>query len=312
MVKSKKMHHREIIDLHTHTTHSDGELTPPELLAYAAEKKLAAIAITDHDTVSAYTDELFTDAKKKEIDLIPGVEISAIDEDNYRFHVLGLFINPASEDLKTALSELNKSRETYTQRVVEKLTEHGWHVALQVEEGQTVTKAHIADAVIADPANIEKLVRRFGYPPNRGEFIEAIMNAGQECYVVRKTAHPKEALEMIREAGGLGFIAHPVAMLYEQDIPLPELTEKIKAFGFDGIEAIYYYYNNSDGDREIDAIDTFTKLADTLGLPVVGGSDFHGISKKIGAFTDLGLAGKRIIPTRHLLEILKHPPQSSV
>jgi predicted metal-dependent phosphoesterase TrpH len=295
------------VDLHAHTSFSDGVYRPSELLSYASERGVAALSITDHDTVAAYANsEIFDYADSVGIELIGGVEISAESGRNLGVHVLGLCIDTAEPRLLSVLAGLRENRKEYTTAVVQKIIDQGWQFNLdELEAGQTYTKAHIAGAVVTDSKNQGRLQREFGTMPTRGQYIERYMNRGQLCYVERKMPSTNTAIAAIHDAGGLAFLAHPVAYVYEQGLEPDQIVSDAKKEGFDGIEAIYYYYHKSGGDQEIDKVDLFSGLAKEQGMLITGGSDFHAASSYVGNFMDIGFRDKANFPDVTLLRSIQ-------
>lgn len=299
------------VDLHTHTTYSDGELTPNQLIDYAAERGIAAISITDHDTVAAYTEpDLYDYAENAGLEIVAGVEISTADNKN-RFHVLGLCINAGDPQLLDWLESLQDSRRRYTADVISALEAQGWQVShdLLLEE-YVHTKAHVAEAVVRDAANSEKLQSIFGDVPTRGQFIETYMNPGQTCFVPRQSPTPDEAIQNIHAAGGLAFLAHPVAYKYEQEMTDSEIVRVLRRSDYDGIEAMYYYYHKSNGDVEIDEVANFMQIARRQKLIVSGGSDFHGASPIVGNYMDIGYGEKAAYPTVETLRSIQRAAEA--
>ena len=148
---------------------------------------------------------------------------------------------------------------------------------------EAVTKAHIANDIINNKNNSKLLIDKFGYIPDKGEFIESMMNEGCPCFVKKKSISPVMAAEMIREAGGVVFLAHPVAYKYEDGLTDEDILRIVREMNADGIEANYIYvdkFNNVIDDRE-----HYQKLARDNGLKISTGSDFHkidGIHPEIG------------------------------
>jgi 3',5'-nucleoside bisphosphate phosphatase len=302
---------KTIADLHTHTYYSDGFLGPKELLQRAHKNHVAALAITDHETVEAYKEPGVLElADKSGIELVPGIEISTVDEEGDRFHVLGLFIDPENPSLNDRIEMLRLSRQEYAHNVCQLLHKAGWAVDMDsLFKAPIITKAHIASNILNQPPNIEKLVNAFGPGYNRGQFIESYMTAGRPFFVPRAHGiNPQQAVEIIHKAEGLAFIAHPVACLFE-GLPQRTLKKKIEAHGYDGIEAIYYYHNKSKGDVEINETKQFLRLAKKLGLLVCGGSDFHGDAPELGRVVDVGFGDRKIVPTLDLVNSLKQAAQ---
>ena len=189
------------IDLHIHTNKSDGELSPKEVIEEASKNGVYLISIADHDTTEAYNDELFEFAKRKNVKLINGVEISTKIEKT-GIHVLGYNYDLNNENFKRKLYEIRNSRHIYLKKVSKKLEELGYKINTEeLDKIDSVTKAHIALDVINCEENKKILLKNFGHIPNKGEFIETIMNENCPAYVKKETVTPKEAAKMIREAG---------------------------------------------------------------------------------------------------------------
>ena len=183
------------IDLHIHTNKSDGKLSPKEVIDEAVKNKVSTIAIADHDTIEAYNDELFNYAKERNINLIPAVEISTKTK-KCGIHVLGYNIDINNEEFRKGLSKLRNARHDYLHNVAEKISDLGYVIDVEsLDKVDAVTKAHIASNVVDNPENEKLLKEKFGYIPNRGEYIETIMNEGCPAYVKKETATPALAAE---------------------------------------------------------------------------------------------------------------------
>ena len=273
------------IDLHIHTNKSDGKLSPKEVIDEAVKNKVSTIAITDHDTIEAYNDELFNYAKEKNINLIPAVEISTKTK-KCGIHVLGYNIDINNEEFKQNLFKLRNARHDYLHNVAEKINDLGYVIDVEnLDKIDSVTKAHIASNVVDNPLNEKLLKEKFGYIPNRGEYIETIMNEGCPAYVKKETATPSLAAEMIRSAGGKVVLAHPVAYTYEDGTTEDDILNLVNEMKADGIEANYIYIHRSNNNKKIDDTAKWTKFADEHNLFTTIGSDFHyddGIAPLIG------------------------------
>lgn len=301
----------EIVDLHTHTSCSDGVFTPVELIQQATNNGVGVLSITDHDTVEAYKHkETFEAAREAGIELVPGIEISTVGRNEgpkeTKVHVLGLFIDPSHKSVSELISSQQRSRVKYALIVGQLLEEDGWRVGAEslLEQG-TITKAHIADDVLKNPLNEEALKARFGALPSRGMFIETLMNEGGPCYAEKHTVSSEEAIDVIHEAGGLAVMAHPVANVHE-GMEFEEVVTHLKTHDYDAVEALYYYYSKSRGDVKIDEIDRYISLAQQLGILVTGGSDYHGASKTLGNLVDIGFKGERRIPDMSMIAGLRN------
>ncbi len=263
----------ELIDLHMHTTKSDGALTPKEIIDKAKENGVTTIAIADHDTIDAYTKETIEYAKKQNITLIPAVEISTKGKKG-GVHVLGYQIDLNNQEFCEKLEKLRNARHEYLHNVGEKLQALGFALNVEkLDKIEAVTKAHIALDVIENEKNTPKLLEVYDHIPSKGEFIETMMNEGCKAYVKKNTITPKEASDLIKLAGGLVVLAHPVAYTYEDQVTTEETIELLKEMNADGLEANYIYYDRLNNRHDDTA--HWKKVAKRLNLSVTIGSDFH-------------------------------------
>ena len=267
------------IDLHIHTTISDGVLTPKEVIDEAVKNGVAVISIADHDTIDAYTDEIFEYAKSKNIKLIPAVEISTKTKKS-GIHVLGYNFDLEDIEFKEKLKQIRNARHDYLHKVAKKLEELGYYVNLtELDKIDAVTKAHIAIDLTTNLANMDKLLKEFGHIPAKGEFIETIMNENCPAYVEKVTVTPREAGEMIRAAKGKVVLAHPVAYVHEDNLAEEDILEIIKEVQPDGLEAYYLYVDRND--NKFDETKKWNEFAKRHNLFVTVGSDFHNNKKKL-------------------------------
>lgn len=271
------------IDLHIHTTISDGSLTPKEVIDEAEKNGLSIIAIADHDTIDAYNEELFSYAERKNIKIINAVEISTKTE-KVGIHVLGYNFDLKNKNLKERLFKLRNARHDYLHNVSKKLEDIGYYLNVEeLDKIDAVTKAHISLDIISNEKNKEKLLNDFGHIPNKGEFIETIMNENCPAYVKKETVTPKMAAEIIREAGGKVVLAHPVAYVHEDNLTDQDILKIINDMKPDGLEANYLYVNRNN--QLIDETEKWNKFAKENNLFVTIGSDFHcknGLNPEIG------------------------------
>lgn len=271
------------IDLHIHTTVSDGWLTPKEVIDEAFKNKVSIIAIVDHDTVDAYNDKLFEYARSKNIKLIPAVEISTKAK-KAGVHVLGYNIDLNNREFKERLNKIRNARHDYLHDVAKKLEELEYYINVEeLDKIDAVTKAHIALDAVNNPKNREKLLSEFGHIPSKGEFIETIMNENCPAYVKKKSVTPKEAAEIIRAANGKVILAHPVAYVHEDNFTDEDIIEIINDMKPDGIESNYLYVDRFD--KKINETKKWNQFAKEHDLFVTVGSDFHnkdGIRPEIG------------------------------
>ena len=273
----------KIIDLHIHTNKSDGALSPREVVEEAIKNRVSAIAIADHDTIDAYSDELFDYAEANNIILVPAVEISTKTK-KCGIHVLGYNFDLNDQNFKEKLEKLRNARHDYLYGVSEKLEELGYKVNVdELDKIEAVTKAHISLDVISNKDNEEILMKNFGHIPNKGEFIETVMNEGCPAYVKKVTITPSEAADLIRSAGGKAVLAHPVAYSYEDGLTEDDILELVKDMKVDAIEGNYLYVDRNDMMH--DDTDKWNTFAKNNNLNSTIGSDFHnkdGLRPEIG------------------------------
>lgn len=277
------------IDLHIHTNCSDGKFSPMEILKKAKEQGINTISITDHDTVSAYTNDLFSYAQNNNITLIPGVEISTKIK-KCGIHVLGYNIDINNKELNNKLKKIRNARHTYLHSVTKKLKELGYKVRLEeLDKIDAVTKAHISLDIISNKENEELLLKKFNTMPSKGIFIETIMNEGCPAYVKKETLTPNEAADLIRAAGGKVVLTHPVAYTYEDNLTINEIQDIITDLNPDGLET-YYIYIDRNKNKHND-IEIWKKIAEDNNLFTTIGSDFHN---KDGIHPDIGLINENL------------------
>ncbi len=271
------------IDLHIHTTMSDGGLTPKEIIDEAYKNDVSVIAISDHDTIEAYSEELISYAKSKNIQIISAVEIST-KNNKAGIHVLGYNIDLNSKIFREKLYKIRNARHEYLHNVTKKLQEIGYYLnERELDKIDAVTKAHIALDVINNEQNKKLLLKDFGHIPNKGEFIETIMNENCPAYVKKETVTLKEAAEIIREANGKVVLAHPVAYKHEDNFTDEDILNIVKDMKPDGIEANYLYVDSNN--NIINEAERWNNFARKNDLFVTVGSDFHnkdGIRPEIG------------------------------
>ncbi len=199
------------IDLHTHTIHSDGALTPKELVEKAKEAHLAAISISDHENTNGI-DEAIETGKKLKVEIIPAVEITTYPVPEKEHHILGYFIDYKDKKFQRELEKIRELREERSKKVIKNLNDLGFQINfgdLKAMASGTIVAPHIAWSVIADMANKEKLKKVFGDIPNTGEFIRKYLVPGAPAYESREAMTTKEAVDLIHSVGGVAVLAHP-------------------------------------------------------------------------------------------------------
>ena len=274
---------KKMIDLHIHTNKSDGFLAPKEVIDEAIKNEVSIIAITDHNTINAYDDDLFDYDKKNNIVLIPAVEISTKSEKS-SVHVLGYNFDLNNMKFREKLKKIRNYRHDYLYDVSEKLKEFGYKVNVgELDKIDAVTKAHISLDVISNKENEDFLIKNFGHLPSKGEFIENLMNEGCPAYIKKSAVTPKEAADLIKAAGGKVVLAHPVAYSYEDNLTEDDIVNLIKIMNIDAIEGNYLYVDKNGIIH--DDINKWNSFAKSNNLISTIGSDFHfddGIKPNIG------------------------------
>jgi predicted metal-dependent phosphoesterase TrpH len=280
------------IDLHTHTTASDGTYTPCEIIDYAIEKKLAAIAITDHDTISGIPiakNHLYNTYKEEDLEIISGIEFSTnsslCEKD---LHIIGLYVDENNTDFVAYLNSIITSRNIRNSKMITSLQRIGLNITLKdvvstSNNDTVITRAHFAKALL-----------KKGYINNIREAFDKYIGNGCNAYVKREKVHPKDIIELILACGGIPILAHPT--LYELNLKeLDTLLEKLKCYGLMGIEGMYSLYTKSEEKYIKD-------FADKYDLLISGGSDFHGTNKN---GIDLGSGRGNLKIPYSFLEIIK-------
>ena len=277
---------QKIVDLHTHTTESDGSFTPEELMLEAKRVGLSAIAITDHDSISGIK-KAAPLADELGIELIPGVELST-DYNGKEVHVVGLYVNIEDEYFLGKIKEFKENRDSRNAIMVENLQKEGF--AITMEE----LTAENPDCVITR-ANIACFLYEHGMIPTIQTAFEKYIGDNCKCYVNRFKITPMDGVRLIKEAGGTAILAHPL-LYHMSDSTLQKMVDEMKEAGLDGIEAVYCTYTAAE-ERQMKL---FAKENDLL---ISGGSDFHGTTKpKLNLATGYG---KLHIPYE-ILEIIKN------
>ena len=265
------------IDLHIHTTKSDGALSPKEVIDEAYKNGVSVISIADHDTIEAYNEELFKYAESKNIKLIPAVEIST-KTNKAGVHVLGYNFDLDNKEFKEKLYNIRNARHIYLHDVAKKLKSLGYYLKVdELDKIDAVTKAHIALDIVNNEENKELLLKTFNHIPSKGEFIETIMNENCPAYVKKESVTPKKAAEIIRAANGKVVLAHPVAYVHEDNFTDEDILNIIKDMNPDGLEANYLYVDRNN--VKYDETEKWNEFASQNNLFVTVGSDFHSKDK---------------------------------
>ncbi len=265
-----------LVDLHTHTTASDGQLTPRQLVTAAMEIPLAAIAVTDHDTLSGL-DEARAAGAEQGLEIINGLELSA-EFPGGTLHILGYAFDARNERLRCRLEDFRNLRNQRNLEIIERLARLG--MVLDIEEvnelagGESVGRPHIARAMI-----------NRGMVSSPEVAFNEYLGRGSRAYVERRRCTPEEAVELIRGAGGLAAVAHPRQLRRPPD-EMREVLQQLKNIGMEGLEVYHSEHSADDVMR-------YQQLARQLDLVATGGTDFHGHIRQ-GVRLGLGWGSMRI------------------
>jgi predicted metal-dependent phosphoesterase TrpH len=252
-----------VIDIHTHTTCSDGTDSPRELVNKAIVQGLEVLGITDHDTTAGWAEAIET--LRGSLQLALGSEISCLTNDGVSVHMLGLLFDPEHEEMQRVLEETRDGRLPRMRKMIEKMRAEGMDISIEdVEQamptGATMGRPHLADALVA-----KKIVK------SRDEAFVDLLHNESRFYVSHAAPTPVEAIALIRRAGGVAVIAHPFAS-HRGQILKPEDFSELVAAGLNGIEV-----DHRDQNPEERAM--LRTIAHELDLVVTGSSDYHGTGK---------------------------------
>ena len=253
------------IDLHIHTTASDGTFTPSEIVAHAVKLKLKAIAITDHDTLAG-SGEALSSGIPAALEFLTGVEISAAPPPLYHqagsFHLLGYSIRLDDAVLNRTLEKLQAARKNRNPAIIDRLNALG--ISISLDE----VRALAGEAQLGRP-HIAQLMVNKGVVSSIDEAFDQFLGADKPAYVDKYRVKCSHAIAAILEAGGIPVLAHPGLLEYESDQQLDELIGLVKQMGIQGIEV---YYPEHTADQTV----LFKELAQRHDLLMTGGTDFHG------------------------------------
>lgn len=249
-----------VIDLHMHSTFSDGSLTPTELIELGAQVGVKAMALTDHDSTQGVP-EFFRAGQEKGIETITGVEIS-VDVEPGTMHMLGYHMDLGNEQFQATLAEVRVGREERNTKILTKLNELGlaitWDDVKQHAREDVVGRPHFALALIAK-----------GYAKDKDEVFTKYLGKGKVAYMERFRLTPKDAIAAIAGAGGVPVLAHPFTLKLSSE-KLRRYVRELAELGLRGVEVHY-------SEHAQDRVELYKLLATENGLLMTGGSDFHGI-----------------------------------
>ena len=273
-----------MIDLHTHSTFSDGSYTPEELAAMCAEAGLTGAALTDHDTMDGLP-RFLAACKEAGITGVAGVEISA-DVKKGGMHMLGYFVDPASESLEDVLVRIRNGRNERNLQILENLRAAG--LDLTMEE----IAAYAGESVVGRPHFAQAMVAK-GFVKDKDEAFERYLARGKAGYAERFRFSPADSIAAIRSAGGLAVLAHPFTLGLE-GASLSAFVGELAEAGLAGVE-VYYSEHSPSQVRE------YRDIALSKGLLLTGGSDFHG---QVNPAVKLGVGFGNLTVNDDLLEKL--------
>lgn len=279
-----------LVDMHVHTTASDGGFTPTQIVEEAARIGLAGIAITDHDTTEGY-EEARSAGRKLGVRVLPGIEISLEFVNNT--HLLGYFPNGYHEGFVASIEKLKQYRQERIPKIIARLAELG--CPIEMDEVLTVA----GEGQVGRPHIAKVLVDR-GYVKTTKEAFDSYLASYASAYVKKKKFDPKEAIDLINNCGGIPVLAHPITM----EMDMRYLHDQIRAWKTMGLKGLEVYYSEYSKDQEA----TMQSISEQEGMLKTGGSDFHGPTKP-----DISLGkgkGKLKIPWACFQGILDFQPES--
>lgn len=252
-----------MIDLHAHTTKSDGTDSPLTLVKKAASSGITVLGITDHDSTAGWQEAI--DSLHGSLQLALGAEVSCLSQDGISVHMLGLLFDGDNQPLQQLLSDSRDTRIPRMKKMIENLQGAGYEITLEdvqaaTPAGATVGRPHLADALV-----LKKIVK------SRDEAFTDLLNNGSPFYVSHFAPTPEDSIRAIRAAGGVAIIAHPFASRRGQ-ILTPDSFASLVAAGLNGIEV--FHRDQSEDERN-----QLLAIAKELELAVTGSSDYHGTGK---------------------------------
>lgn len=250
------------IDLHIHTTASDGTDAPAGAVERAARLGLAAISVTDHDT-AAGTAEAKAAGERLGVETVSGIEVSTDYRDN-NIHILGYFIDPESPALRRVMDWVEIERRERNEKMAEMLSAAGFDISIEA------VRAEYPDAVIGRPHFAEYLMRR-GYVSSVAEGFDRYLEVGRPFFLPKRRISVARAIEAIRDSGGVAVLAHPLQYHY----PTNEVLELIEYAADLGVQAMECFYSEHSPEEQ----EWLLARAAEYGLGVSGGSDYHGTRK---------------------------------
>ena len=275
------------VDLHSHSTASDGTLAPAEVVRRAKEAGVVGLALTDHDTIAGLA-EAAAEAGRLGVTFVPGIEISAVSPvEAGTLHILGYCIDPQNDVLREMARQLIEARDNRNPQIIAALQKLGIEItmdeALAQAQGGVLGRPHIA-ALLVKKGVVKTIKQAF----------DEYLGTGGKAYYDKERLTPGDAIGRIRRAKGLAVLAHPVQLRTGNDAQLQQVIKDLVDLGLAGIEVIH-------SDHGAAEVEKYAGLADRYNLLKTGGSDFHGSNKKD---INLGVANGRRVPREWMDQLL--------
>lgn len=262
---------RRFVDLHAHSNASDGQVSPAELVRLAEAKKLAAVALTDHDTTAGLAAAAEAAVEFPHLRFINGIEISA-RFDTGTLHILGLAIDPQAPQLAELTHVLRDARDQRNPQIVASLQRLGLDISMDDVFAALPPGSVRGPKAIISRVHIAHALRKKGYVASVSQAFERYIGDGAPAYVEKDRLEPRVAISAILAAGGVAVLAHPTQLNCQNDAQLERIVRQFMRAGLNGIE-VYHSDHTAYQTR------FYLELARRLGLAVTGGSDFHGPAK---------------------------------
>ena len=265
-------------DLQSHSTHSDGELSASEVVQRARESGVQLLALTDHDTVDGVSEALAA-GERLGVQVVPAVEISVVDDGAAKpreLHVVGYLVDHTDVAFAHALAEFLADREQRTLRMAAALTDLGLEldereIRARIADGQPIGRPHLAEAVLASPANSQRL--RDEQIDDIGSLIRGYLIEGRPAFRLRQTPTVSEAVAAIHAAGGVAVWAHPFWDISDVSEVL-DTVDRFRALGMDGVEAFYVTHTREQTEL-------LARRCEELEMLSTGSADFHGPDNRL-------------------------------
>src|SRR5687768_7726940 len=283
----------DYVDLHCHSTASDGTLPPADVVRLARDSGLSGLALTDHDTIGGVA-EAAAEAERLGLTFLPGIEISCEYPHPGTMHILGYGVDPQSPTLRDLTTQLLEGRDNRNPKIVARLNELGVSITMQEVEEEARATGVDSKKPIGRP-HIAAVLLRKGYVSGIKQAFDKYLAQGGAAYFDKERLTMRQAMDLIRASGGMPVLAHPVQLRTGNDAELDRVVKDLVDLGLVGLETIH-------SDHDAGLIEKYTRLADRYGLLKTGGSDFHGTNKKD---IRLGDANGRRIPREFLDGLLE-------